>query len=74
MNLLVVVVVSVLGPILTLNSSYHTMIYEITLDYQIAVGYQINVAVGIFPKINKRSLLNNYSLWKFQEINKQNLF
>ena len=51
LNLLVVVVVSVLGPILTLNSSYHTMIYEITLDYQIAVGYQINVALGNFQKL-----------------------
>ena len=33
-----------------------------TLDYLIAVGYQINVALGIFPEINKRSLLNNRSL------------
>ena len=33
----------------------------LTLDYQIAVGYEINVALGIFPEINKRSLLNNCS-------------
>ena len=37
------------------------MIYEIT-RYQIVVGYQINVALLIFPKINKRSLLNDCSL------------
>ena len=34
----------------------------LSLDYLIAVGYQINVALGIFPKIDKRSLLNNCSL------------
>ena len=35
-----------------------------TLDYLIAVGYQINIAMGIFPEIDKRSLLNNCSLEK----------
>ena len=35
-----------------------------TLDYLIAVDYQINVALGIFPEINKRRLLNNCSLGK----------
>ena len=34
------------------------------LDYLIAVDYQINVALGIFPEINKRRLLNNCSLGK----------
>ena len=36
-----------------------------TLDYRIAVGYQINVDLGIFPEINKRSLLNKCSLGNF---------
>ena len=45
--------------------------FEITLDYLIAVGYQINVALGIFPKIDKRSLLNNCSLGKdFKKLKK----
>ena len=35
-----------------------------TLDYLIAVGYQINVALGIFPEIDKHSLLNNCSFGK----------
>ena len=38
--------------------------FSATLDYLIAVGYQINVALGIFPEIDKRSLLNNCSLGK----------
>ena len=42
----------------------HISIHPSTLDYQIAVGYEINVALGIFPEINKRSLLNNCSLEK----------
>ena len=29
-----------------------------TLDYLIVVGYEINVALGIFPEIDKCSLLN----------------
>ena len=46
-----------------------------TLDYLIAVGYQINVALGIFPEIDKRSLLNNCSLGKnFKKLNEHSPF
>ena len=34
------------------------------LDYLIALGYQINIALGIFPEIDKHSLLNNCSFGK----------
>ena len=43
---------------------------KLTLDYRIAVGYEINVALRIFPEINKCSLLNNSSLEKIHESNK----
>ena len=42
-----------------------TKVLNFTLDYRIAVGYQINVDLGIFPEINKRSLLNKCSLGNF---------
>ena len=46
-----------------------------TLDYLIAVGYQINIALGIFPEIDKRSLLNNCSLGKnFKKLNEHSPF
>ena len=53
-------------------NSYSTLS---TLDYLIAVGYQINIALGIFPEIDKRSLLNNCSLGKnFKKLNEHSPF
>ena len=46
-------------------SKYSLDLESSTLDYRIAVGYQINVDLGIFPEINKHSLLNNRSLGNF---------